>query len=59
MGCTGSDMDAGGVLSIACGGDDCDDSDPDRYLDADHDGYGDPGDTVSSCERQPGRVLTS
>ncbi|NIV86204.1 MAG: hypothetical protein GWN35_04695, partial [Actinobacteria bacterium] len=27
------------------------------YLDADGDGFGDPGDTVTSCERQVGRVL--
>jgi len=48
--CDGLDNDCDGTV-------DEDATDVDWYLDADHDGYGDPGDTVSSCERQPGRVL--
>ncbi len=48
--CDGLDNDCDGMADEAA-------TDVDWYLDADRDGYGDPGDVVSSCERQVGRVL--
>ncbi len=48
--CDGLDNDCDGTV-------DEDATDVDWFLDADGDGYGDSSDSVSSCERQVGRVL--
>ena len=84
--CQVTDFDGDGYDSLACGGDDCDDADPDQfpgadeycngedddcdgdvdegdaldpatwYLDADADGFGDPGVTVVDCDQPADHV---
>jgi hypothetical protein len=53
--CANPDKDGDGYDSEACGGNDCDDDDPDvnpgeyRYADEDGDGYGDPNRRKDAC----------
>ena len=63
-GIDGTDADGDGIASLASGGTDCDDDNPDEdassemvfYADKDGDGYGDSETTVSSCEMPLGYV---
>lgn len=57
-----TDEDADGYIAAACGGDDCDDTDPSInpdtiwYVDSDGDGYGDSVDSIQECRQPSGYV---